>query len=658
MKSTKSRLVSMSARRTVVPVVLFFSTLLAFPSFSATLQRKAASRGLVVGSKSVNADAAGIFFSGSFGYQIGGGQAILKADNVTNPNGTASGPLRFALWWTPTPYPAAGNIVATYDITPSLAANSSIAPVNGGNTGVPFTTPATGCYNVALVLEENVGGTWTERDYGNFSLKFDIGNGCITSFTASPSTVPSGSPSTLSWTTAGGSVTSVSIDNGVGSKPANGSATVNPVATTTYTLSAFTTANSSPPTAQVTVTVGGSPAPTATFSATPASITSGQSSTLQWTTTNATSVSIDNGVGSRPVNGSVSVSPTSTTTYTLTATGAGGSVTRTATVTVTQPPTIPTFTANPTAINLGAASTLTWTTTNATSVSIDNGVGSQAVNGSANVSPTANTTYTLTATGAGGTVTKQVTVTINAPTATFAAAPTTITLGNSTTLTWSTTNATSVSIDNNVGSVTASGQKVVSPTSTTTYTLSATGPGGVITRQVTVTVNTSGPGITFTASPGSIAFGSSSTLTWSTTNATSVSIDNGIGNVSNSGTQVVSPARTTIYRLTATGSGGTSIADAVVVVVPKPTVTFTATPSSIPTAGQQVTLNWSTTDATSVVINNGIGAVTFFGLKNINPVATTTYTLTATGVGGTATASVTITVGGAVPGAKHRAVRH
>jgi autotransporter-associated beta strand protein len=243
-------------------------------------------------------------------------------------------------------------------------------------------------------------------------------------------------------------------------------------------------------------------------------------------------------------------------------------------------------------------------------------------------------------------------------TATFAAAPTTIALGSSTTLTWSTTNATSVSIDNNVGTVTASGQKTVSPTSTTTYTLTATGAGGTVTRQVTVTVNVSGPGISFTASPDSLAFGGSSTLTWSTTNATSVSIDNGVGNVPTSGNLVVSPARTTIYRLTAIGPGGTSTADAVVVVVPKPTATLTATPSNIPIAGQPVTLNWSTTDATSVVINNGIGAVTFFGLKNINPVATTTYTLTATGVGGTTTASVTITVGGAVPGAKPRSVRH
>lgn len=65
--------------------------------------------------------------------------------------------------------------------------------------------------------------------------------------------------------------------------------------------------------------------------ATPATIAAGDSSTLSWTVSNATSVSIDKNVGT--VSGSsVSVSPTASTTYTLTATGPGG--TKTATVTV------------------------------------------------------------------------------------------------------------------------------------------------------------------------------------------------------------------------------------------------------------------------------------------------------------------------------------
>jgi Tol biopolymer transport system component len=78
-------------------------------------------------------------------------------------------------------------------------------------------------------------------------------------------------------------------------------------------------------------------APSGTFSANPKSIMNGSSTTLSWTSENATSASIDNGVGSvTPVSsGSVKVSPTTTTTYTLTLTGSGGSVTYQAAVTVT-----------------------------------------------------------------------------------------------------------------------------------------------------------------------------------------------------------------------------------------------------------------------------------------------------------------------------------
>src|SRR3989344_2002960 len=67
--------------------------------------------------------------------------------------------------------------------------------------------------------------------------------------------------------------------------------------------------------------------PSCTLTATPASVTLGNSSTLSWTSTNATSGSIDNGAGAmNPINaGSKTVSPTVSTLYTATVTGAGGS---------------------------------------------------------------------------------------------------------------------------------------------------------------------------------------------------------------------------------------------------------------------------------------------------------------------------------------------
>jgi peptidoglycan-associated lipoprotein len=87
-------------------------------------------------------------------------------------------------------------------------------------------------------------------------------------------------------------------------------------------------------------------APTATLSADPTSIQRGQSSTLQWNTSDATDVTLD---GNKvDPSGSQQVSPTQTTTYHLVAKGAGGTQEATAQVTVAAPPT-PTPTPAPTA---------------------------------------------------------------------------------------------------------------------------------------------------------------------------------------------------------------------------------------------------------------------------------------------------------------------
>jgi hypothetical protein len=88
------------------------------------------------------------------------------------------------------------------------------------------------------------------------------------------------------------------------------------------------------------VTVTANPPPSKptinSFTAAPTSISSGSSSTLNWSATGATSIAITPGTfTSSSATGSTSVSPSATTTYTLTATNSAGSVTSTAKVTVT-----------------------------------------------------------------------------------------------------------------------------------------------------------------------------------------------------------------------------------------------------------------------------------------------------------------------------------
>jgi peptidoglycan-associated lipoprotein len=78
--------------------------------------------------------------------------------------------------------------------------------------------------------------------------------------------------------------------------------------------------------------------PTATLSASPGTIEKGKCAILAWSTTDATSASIDQEIGKVGTSGDRQVCPSETTTYTITATGEGGTGTSSATVNVTQLP--------------------------------------------------------------------------------------------------------------------------------------------------------------------------------------------------------------------------------------------------------------------------------------------------------------------------------
>ena len=230
------------------------------------------------------------------------------------------------------------------------------------------------------------------------------------------------------------------------------------------------------------------------------------------------------------------------------------------------PPTI-SFSASPDDIATGQFSTLIWETTDATSVTIDNGIGSQPLSGSVTVQPTLTTTYTLTADGPGGTVSSQATVTVtNRPVISFISSPTGIVAGSRATLFWSVSNSRTVSIDNGVGPVAASGSINVFPTRTTTYTMTAVGVAGNSSAQVTINVIEVPQIISFTATPSAISPGGTSTLEWSVSGVLFATIDP-VGGVFANGSIDVSPGKTTVYRLTATSEAGTASATVTVTVV-------------------------------------------------------------------------------------------
>jgi len=80
----------------------------------------------------------------------------------------------------------------------------------------------------------------------------------------------------------------------------------------------------------------------------------------------------------------------------------------------------------------------------------------------------------------------------------------------------------------------------------------------------------------------------------------------------------------------------------------QPTVTLNASPATI-NPGQTVTLSWSSTNATDLDIQPGIGKVAPQGSTPANPTQSTTYTITATGAGGSATASASVSVNASAP---------
>jgi len=92
------------------------------------------------------------------------------------------------------------------------------------------------------------------------------------------------------------------------------------------------------------------------------------------------------------------------------------------------------------------------------------------------------------------------------PTVTLQASSTFIQKGDSTTLSWSSTNATSLTLSPGAGTVAPEGSQRVSPTESTTYTITATGPGGTADQSVRITVGAANvPQTTMTENGGGFA---------------------------------------------------------------------------------------------------------------------------------------------------------
>lgn len=162
----------------------------------------------------------------------------------------------------------------------------------------------------------------------------------------------------------------------------------------------------------------------------------------------------------------------------------------------------------------------------------------------------------------------------------------------------------------------------------------------------------SGITITFTASAQTIARGMNTTLRWSASGgASSCNASGGwSGEQPLSGSQVVSPPKTTTYVLTCAGPGGTGAKSVTVRVEDLSShsgirISLIASPATI-TVGQSTTIMWSASGGISSCGASGgwSGEKPVSGSTTISPQQTTTYTLTCAGAGGTESKSVTVSV--------------
>jgi hypothetical protein len=401
------------------------------------------------------------------------------------------------------------------------------------------------------------------------------------------------------------------------------------------------------------------PAPTLTLTANPSSVLSGQTTTLTWNTTGATTCTASGAwTGTRIANGTeVSVPLTASSTYTLLCSGAGGSVQKSVLVTLQAPPPPPPtptlqFTVNPTSISPGGSAILTWASSNVTDCAASGAwTGAKTLNGSASTGALSTTSiYALACAGAGGSASQSVTVTVvtPVPTVTFTATPTSVISGNSTTLNWSTTNATSCTASGAWSGVkTVTGSEVTNSLSAAAdFTLSCQGPGGGASASLHVPVITLAlPTVTLSANPTVVATGATTSLTWNTTGATSCTASGGwTGTRATSGSEASSAISVgTSFTLACSGAGGSATAN--VTVQAQPLVTLTSTASSLSGGGVAV-LTWSAANATSCTASNGwSGAQELSGQQLVGPITVpTSYSLTCTGPGGSTSQSLTIGV--------------
>jgi PKD repeat protein len=483
--------------------------------------------------------------------------------------------------------------------------------------------------------------SFSPRDF-NGTIYYDAGGSIgLTGLITGPTSVCAGSTqtysvgpvtnaTTYSWTVPTGAV----INSGQGTN------TISVTFAGTSGTICVTPSNGCVSGTQVCTAITVNPLPVPSASASPTTICSGNSSTLN--ASGGTSYSWAPATGlSCSTCSSTSASPGSSTTYTVFVTNVNGcSANTTVSLTVNPTPT-PTVTANPSTVCAGSTSALTATGGSTYSWSPATGLSSTTI-ANPNATPTATTTYTVVVTsGAGCSATSNVTVTVNPLPVASAGPDQSYCQNGSTTLNASGGVSYSWVPATNLGCSFCQ-STTANPTSTTSYTVFVTGANGC-TNSDTVVVTVNSLSLTAVAANPTICTGSSTNLvasagtTWSWVPATGLSC-------TSCQTTTATPTATTTYTVFGTDANGcTASATVTVTVNTVPSPVATANPSAI-CMGSSSALNVTGGTTFSWTPATGLSSTTLSN-PTATPSATTTYTVVATDPGGcTNSTTVTVTV--------------
>lgn len=237
-----------------------------------------------------------------------------------------------------------------------------------------------------------------------------------------------------------------------------------------------------------------------------------------------------------------------------------------------------------------------------------------------------------------------------------------IALGSSSTLTWTSVDASACTATGDwSGAQGPNGSVTLTPTAAgvTNYTLTCTNATGAFAAStVSLSTGPTPPAPTLSISSASINLGDSATITWSDAFASSCTASGSwSGVLPQSGTQAVAPSSvgTYTYMLACTTAAGTTATSSVAldVVQPVPAAPTLLLGAASIVLGQSTTLTWASTDATACTASGTwSGPVMTSGNKTLNPgaVGSFTYNLSCSnGSGSSPSASVTLAVTAAPP---------